>query len=117
MSERTTLRFRATGDIWAVVEQWARENGYKQKESVGHERLYQKRLLVVPLMLRVRSEDQETYLEAWIRFNLYFRMWWLFILPAETGIDSRAFWGGIPVKVARKAVNELLARLGQPPIP
>ena len=116
MSERTTLQFRTTGDVWAIVEQWARENGYKQKESVGHEKLYQKQVLIIPLMLKIRSEGLETNLEAWIRFNLYLRMCLGFILPAETGIDSRAFWGGIAVKIARKAVNDLLARLGQPPI-
>ena len=119
MNKRTTLRFDSTGDIWPVVEKWANENGYRQKESVGHEKLYQKGVgfFVAPMMLKVRHENQETNVEAWIRANILVRFMSLFILPSEMGIESGGFRGVLPRNIARKAVNMLLAQLGQSPIP
>jgi hypothetical protein len=119
MKKRTTLRFKNTSDIWPVVEKWAGENEYKQKESVRHERLYQKGegLLVGPMMLRVRCENQETEIEAWVRATVLVRLMSLFILPSEMGIESGGFRGVVPRSMARKAVNTLLAQFGQSPIP
>jgi hypothetical protein len=118
MSTRTTLRFSSPGEIWPVIDKWANENGYKQKESVGPERLYQKGtgFLVAPMMLKIRQENQETNLEAWIRSNTLVRLMSLFILPAEMGIESGGFKAVIPRNMARKAVNTLLTQLGQTPI-
>ena len=119
MSKRTTLRFSYPSDVWAVIEKWAGENGYRQKGSAGQERLYQKGtgFLVAPMMLKVRSEDQEISIEAWIRANLFVRIFSLFILPPEMGIESGGFRAVLPRNIARKAVNALLAQLGQQPIP
>jgi hypothetical protein len=119
MNKRTTCRFSSTGDIWPVVEKWANEKGYKQKKSVGQERLYQKGVgfLVAPMMLKISHEDQETNIEAWIRANILVRLMSFFILPAEMGIESGGFRGVVPRNIARKAVNTLLAQLGQTPIP
>ena len=119
MSKRTILRFSYAGDVWTVTEKWADENRYRQKESVGQERLYQKGtgFLVSPMMLKVRSENQEISVEAWIRANIFVRIFSLFILPAEMGIESGDFRAMLRRKIARKAVNVLLAQLGQPPIP
>lgn len=119
MNKRTTLRFDSTGDIWSVVEKWASENGYRQKGSEGYERSYQKGtgFLVAPMMLKVRHENQETNIEAWIRSNVLVRLMSLFILPAEMGIESGGLKGVLPRNIARKAVNILLAQLGQTPIP
>lgn len=119
MAKRTELRFGSATDIWPVVEKWAGENGYKQKEASGPEKLYQKGsgLLIAPMMLKIRSENQATTLEAWIRANLFVRIMSFFILPAEMGIESGGFRAVIPRNIARGAVNKLLAQLGQPPIP
>jgi hypothetical protein len=118
MSRRTTLRFSRTGDVWAVVERWAKENGYQQKQSAGNERLYQKGVgfLVAPMMLKVNQENHVTSMQAWIRANIFVRLGSLFILPAEMGIESGGLRGALPRSIARKAVNALLAQLGQPPI-
>ena len=119
MSKRTMLRFSYLGDVWAVIEKWAGENGYRQKESAGPERLYQKGtgFLVAPMMLKVRSENKEVSIEAWIPANILARIASLFILPAEMGIESGGFKAVLPRNIARKAVNVLLGQLGQPPIP
>jgi hypothetical protein len=118
MNKRTILRFNYTGEIWPVVEKWANENGYSQLESEGHEKLYQKGVgfLVTPPMLKVAHENQETIVEAWIRTNLFMRLIFYFILPSEMGIESGGFRLALPRRTARKAVNALLAQLGQPPI-
>ena len=119
MKKRTIIRFSSTGDVWPVVEKWANENGYKPKESAGQERTYQKGVgfLVAPMMLKVRHENQETNIEAWIRANILVRLMSFFILPAEMGIESGGVRGVLPRNIARKAVNALLAQLGQSPIP
>ncbi len=113
------MRFRSAGDIWPVVNKWAGENGYKLKQSAGQERVFQKGIgfLVAPMMLKVKQENQETIIEAWIRANLFVRISCFFILPAEMGIESGGFRAVIPRNIARKAVNTLLAQLNQPLIP
>ena len=119
MATRTELRFSSPTDIWPIVDQWAVENKYKLKGSAGAERVYQKGtgLGVAPMMLKVRSENQETSMEAWVAANLLARIFSLFILPAEMGIESGGFRAVLPRSIARTAVNKLLAQLGQQPIP
>jgi hypothetical protein len=119
MNTRTTLRFSSAVDVWPVVQTWAAEQGYKLKGSAGNECTFQKGVgfLVAPAMLRVKQEGGVIDLEAWIRINLLARAGSVFILPAETGIGSGGFRAVVPRRFARTAVNELLARLGQPPIP
>jgi hypothetical protein len=118
MSKRTVLRFSHTGDIWPIVEGWARQNGYRQKEAAGPERVYQKGVgfLVAPMMLKVRYEKQEANIEAWVRANILVRLMSLFTLPKEMGIESGGFRAVMPRNIARKAVSELLAELGQPAV-
>lgn len=119
MSTRTRITFRHTGDVWSTANAWASENGYRQKDAQGAERTYQKGLglLVAPMMLRIRTEGQETTVEAWIRVNAVIRLMAFFILPSEMGIESGGFRLVAPRSIARKAVNKLLAQLGQPLIP
>jgi len=69
------------------------------------------------MKLKVRQENQEINIEAWISANLFVRIMSLFILPAEMGIESGGFRAVLPRSIARTAVNKLLAQLGQPPIP
>ncbi len=116
MSKRTMLQFHYDGDIWSIVEKWASENGYREKESIGTDRTYQKGygFLVAPMMLRVQKDDLEITLEAWIRVNIFVRMMLLFIAPSEMGIESGGLALFAPRKIARSAVNKLINRLDQP---
>jgi len=119
MNSRTTVSFHHDGDIWPVVDKWAGENGYRRKEPDSTGRTYQKGIgfLVAPMMLKVSMHNQETMIEAWIRTNVIVRLMALFIVPAEMGIESGGFRLVAPRSIARKAVNKLLAQLGQPLIP
>lgn len=119
MAKRTALDFSFAGDLWGIVEPWARENGYQQKQGDTSGRLYQKGtgFLVAPMMLQVRQDGGQVHLEAWIRCNLFVRIMALFMLPAEMGIESGGFRAVLPRNIARTAVNKLLPQLGQPAIP
>ena len=119
MSRRTIRDFSAKEEIWPVVEGWAKETGYRLRESEQSQRLYQKGhgILVAPMMLKISQTEEKVHLEAWIRAGLFVRLMALFIIPSEMGIESGGFRGVAPRRIARKAVNKLLERLGQPLIP
>ncbi len=119
IAKRTILDFPFSGDLWAVVEPWASQNGYRQKEGDASRRLYQKGVgfLVAPMMVEVRHNSDQVHLEAWARFNLFTRLSSFFILPEEMGIESGGFRAVVPRNIARAAVNKLLPQLGQPLIP
>ncbi len=118
MNTRTTIHFRYNGEIWPIVEDWAGRNGYRLKESGPGERTYQKGIgfLVAPMMLKVRSDNEETVIDAWVRVNVLIRLMGLFLIPAEMGIESGGLKLAAPRSIARKAVNKLLEELEQPQI-
>lgn len=123
MRPRTQIELPATHEFSTTLETWAAENHYKlQSEENGPEgpvRLYQKGtgFLVAPMMLRVVAAGERIRMEAWVRAGFFVRLMSFFILPAEMMIESGGFRGVLPRNMARKAVNELLARLGANLIP
>ncbi len=119
MSNRTSISFKHTGDIWPIVEGWAGENGFNLRETSPASRLYQKGVgfLVAPMMLRVSDNGAECNFEAWVRANVLIRLMALFLVPSEMGVESGGFKLFAPRSIARKAINKLLAQLAQPEIP
>jgi hypothetical protein len=119
MSDKTTVLFNHTGDIWPVVEGWARETGFNLKETSPKERLYQKGIgfLVAPMLLRASCNGEQCTLEAWVRVNVLVRLMALFLVPSEMGIEPGGFKLVAPRSIARGAINKLLVQLGQPEIP
>jgi len=123
MNPRTHITVPARHDFSTILDAWAVEHQYLlQREETtpeGPVRLYQKGtgFLVAPMMLRVLAAGDEIRMEAWVSAGFYVRMMSLFILPAEMTIESGGFKGTIPRKMARKAVNDLLGRLGVNLIP
>ena len=115
MTKRTPIAFQSSTNIWPTVEKWAAENGYKLQSEDATGRTYQKGVgfLVAPMMLRLAQDGDQVSGEAWIRAGLLVRIFALFLLPAEMGIESGGFKGVLPRKIARTAVNKLLAELGQ----
>ncbi len=118
MTKRTPISFQSGSSIWPAVEKWAGENGYKQVSQDGSGRTFQKGVgfLVAPMMLSLSQNGGAVSGEAWIRAGLFVRICALFMLPPEMGIESGGFKGVLPRKIARNAVNKLLAELGQQPI-
>lgn len=119
MNSRTAVDFPRPAKLWAIIDDWAAETGYRPKPSPADDRLYQKGIgfLVAPMMLRVIDHGEQVTLEAWVRVNLFVRATSLFLLPAEMSIESGGFRGMAPRKIARTAVNKLLDRLLIPQIP
>lgn len=119
MSPRTAITFQYDEEIWPAVEKWAGGNGFKLKSSIGSERLYQKGkgFWQPPIMFRVNQIDQEVTFEAWVRLNLLYGYMRLYLLSAETSIESGGYRLFAPRRTARQAVNKLLQQLGQKVIP
>ena len=119
MGRRTVRDFAVKEDIWPIVEEWAKETGYRLKESDQSRRLYQKGhgILVAPMMLEVSQTEEGVHLEAWIKADIIVRIIGLFMIPAEMRIESGGITGVAPRKIARGAVNKLLKKLEQPAIP
>ena len=118
MNKRTTIRLNTPANLWPVVEKWAGEDGYRIKQSAPDGRTYQKSdgLFAPNMMLKLTQQNQETILEAWVGVKLFIRIQCLFLVPAEMGVESGGFRGVLPRKIARKAINKLLADLQQLPI-
>jgi hypothetical protein len=118
MNEKTVRTFVYQGDLMGEVESWAKENGYRAVESEGEGKLFQKGhgFWVAPMLLRVIQNGEEVTLEASVEAKLLARIMALFMLPAKMGIESGGLKGVAPRKIARRAVNKLLERLGQEPI-
>lgn len=119
MSASTRVEFQYSGDLWAAVDAWAGAHGFKPQASAGPGRLYQKGtgFLVAPMMLRLEQQGSRVILEAWIRCGTFVRLFALFLIPGQMGVQSGGFKLALPRKIAREAINKLLAQLGQGPIP
>ena len=118
-NSRTVLEFESNADIWTVIKAWAKETGYRQVDSGDSWRRYQKGhgIFMAPMILEVHREDSnKVRLEAWVYTNTLSRIMALFLVPSEINIGSGGLGVKMPRIMARKHVNILLDRLGQPPI-
>lgn len=119
--KRTTVVILSSQDPWPTIFEWARRKGYVPRGEVAAAgaKQFQKGsgILVAPMMLLVAVGGGTVTLQAWIRSNLFVRIMSLFILPPEIHIRSGGFRAVLPRKIARNAVNDLIASLGGQPIP
>jgi hypothetical protein len=117
MAKRTVLRFETHYDIWPVVEDWAKGRDYREKARGETWRRYQQGygLLVLPKMVEVRQEGTAVEVQGWVRNFLLNRIMLLFLMPAEMDL-GKGFLAVVPRSTARRDVNVLLEKLGQPPI-
>ena len=116
---RTTRTFAYQGNVWPVVEQQARQTGFRVIETAETTRLYEKSkgILAHPTRLQLQvTNTHEVHLQAWVHVNLFWRAMALFLVPAEMELES----GGVRLvfarKIGREAVNQLLSALDQEPI-
>lgn len=117
MEKRTILRFETSRDVWPVVENWAKDRDYREKKRGDSWRRYQQGygMLVLPKMVEVRQEGPNVEIQGWVRNILISRIMCLFILPSEVDL-GKGVGAVIPRSTARRDVNILLERLGQPAI-
>ncbi len=115
MGKRTVLNFQAGGDVWPVVEMWAKERDFREKTRGPDWRRYQQgnNLLVLPKMAEVRQQGNQVQVQAWVRNPVINRIMTLFLMPSERDLGKGTLWI-IPRSTARRDLNILLQRLGQP---
>lgn len=119
-ARRSVVTFDMQGDPWPVIAAWAQRHKFlpraPQTEKV---KLFQKGsgLWTAPMRAQFTQRGSQIELQAWVHNPLIARIMALFILPAEMNLQSGGFRAVVPRNIARKAVNELLAQVGAPPIP
>ncbi|MCH7811211.1 MAG: hypothetical protein IH958_01115 [Chloroflexi bacterium] len=132
----TTVReFEVTTSIWPIVDAWAEKSHCHLAESWESTRLYQShggfigKYVGLDWKLEISQTGSKVRMETWVP-----RMWLQMLaigsaVPPEMGIeslenDSRSVVGNVlspspqqgSRQKARREVNKLLERLGQPPI-
>ncbi|HET7499494.1 MAG TPA: hypothetical protein VFK02_00770 [Kofleriaceae bacterium] len=117
---RTVVTFPVAVEPWPAIFAWAQRHKFiaRQPQTINL-RLFQKGtgLLVAPMRAQFSLDNGVLEVQAWIHNPLIARIFALFLLPPEMHIRSGGLLAVIPRNIARKAVNELLAQLGAPPIP
>ena len=119
MAARTVRDFQVGVDIAPLVDAWAQSHHYGARGvSPDGTRNYQRGngLLTGAMPLTIRQNGPAVHLEAWIHATLVARICALFLIPTDMSIDSGGLKGVLPRSIARTAVNNLLAQLGQSPI-
>jgi hypothetical protein len=71
-------------------------------------------LLVLPKMTEVKQQGNQVQVQVWVRNPLINRILVLFLMPAEKDVGKGTLWM-VPRSTARRDLNILLQRLGQPP--
>ena len=120
MAEKTIRDFQVAVDVAPLADAWAKDNhfGLREVQPDGTRRYQRGSGILTGIMLTsVRQQGKDVHLEAWIHATLVARISALFLIPANLGIESGGIKGALPRKMARDAVDKLLAQLGQPPIP
>lgn len=116
MNSRTIRDFHVPTEIWHRVEKWAETEGFRLLDDDGTKRRYQKGhgLLVLPTKFEISIADGDVHFEAWIHVSMIYRIFSLFMLPEEIGLESGGFKAVISRTISRDAVNRLLVQIGQP---
>ncbi len=118
IDSRTSVLLHPSEDIRPMLAEWASANGFVEKQRNGPEIIYQKGVgvLLGPMMVSFRFDNDGVHLDAWVRANSFTRLCAFYMIPAEMGVESGGWRGVLPRKVARTAINKLLTQLGQPVI-
>lgn len=114
---RTLRDLPLTNETWPRIDAWAAQQQFRLTQTLPMGRVYEKGtgIFVAPMAVSVENTAYGVHLESWIKLNTFVRLCWLFLAPPELTIDG-GFVAMIPRRMARTAVNQLLASLGQPPI-
>lgn len=99
------------------MDEWAKEAGYRLSESDDSRRRYYKGNLVhVPVWLDIQQTGDDVHLEAWVKSTAVPMSLWSYLMPDEMVLESGGLVGVTARLTGRKAINNLLERLSQPPI-
>jgi hypothetical protein len=118
--KRTVVTFTVKGDPWPTIGSWAHQHRFHPREpQTGDTKLFQKGtgLFTAPMRAQFTKRGNQIEMQAWVHMPLLTRIMALFLLPAEMNLRSGGFRAMVPRSMARKAVNELLEKVGADPIP
>lgn len=128
---RKTVRdFEVERDVTHVVEEWAADNRFtfvgtaadETRTYVSNELAYPSAAtrptgnLSAPRFVSIRQTGREVHLEAWWIRNGYFRFVTRGRIPPEAPVEAGGWVGRLLTVSLRKPVDDLLGRLGQPPL-
>ncbi len=116
---RTIRDFQHGGNVWDIAAAWAQQNGYLLKGTDQSGQYFQKGtgFWTAPRRVQIQWTGSYYHLEAWVHMPTFNYVMAFGILPREMVLESGGFRGVVPRNQGRREVNELLAMLGQPPIP
>lgn len=119
-NKRSVVAFPVMGDPWPVIAAWAQKHKFNPREpQTGNVKLFQKGsgFWTAAMRAQFTFDGQNMQVQAWLPISIFARIAALFMLPAEMHIRSGGFRAVLPRKIARTAVNELLAQVGAQQIP
>ncbi len=116
---RTVRDFTHPGNVWEITAAWAQQNGYQLKGQDEQGQYYQRGtgFWSAPRRVQLQWAGSFYHLEAWVYVPTLNYVLAFGILPREMVLESGGFRGVVPRNLGRKEVNNLLAALGQQPIP
>lgn len=120
MAARTIRDFGCAFDVTPYADAWASASHFSlQSVDPDGTRHYQRGqgILTGSMLTTIHQQGSNVHMETWIHANLLARVGALFLVPAEMSVESGGIKGVLPRKICREAVNQLLAQLGQQPIP
>lgn len=119
-AHRSVVTFELQGEPWPVIAAWAKRHKFLPRApQTDKVKLFQRGtgLWTSPMRAQFTQRGSQIELQAWVHNPLLSRIMSLFLLPQEMNLQSGGFRAVVPRNIARKAVNELLAEVGAPPIP
>jgi hypothetical protein len=105
------LRFPSSSGAVDTVAAWAGRHGYRLARTEGQTRVYKKGInfLTAPVFLESTDDGAEHQLKAYTQIDGLFT-------KGDLALTADGPIAKLPRGMAKKAVNELLASLQQPPL-
>lgn len=86
--KETVISVKKSSDLWKVVDEWAKSEGFDLKASDNNEKLYQKgkNIISSPCFVKVEEKSDEVILTGWMFVNYY-------VVSTKIAFDDTGFMG------------------------
>ena len=115
VGRRTRRETDYTADKWSMIHKWGLDRGYQldEQKSTEGRLIYKKRFnwMMPATFMEMSREGKKLKLDFWVNTDAYLVVSLLTFRPSEVRLDRGGLAGALPRKMARKIVNELMARL------
>lgn len=105
------VTFPAADDVAGTIATWAERHGYRLVRTEGQTRVYKKGInfLTAPMFLESTQGDAQHTLKAYTQVDGL-------LVKGNLALTADGPMAKLPRSMAKKAVNDLLATLRQPPL-